>query len=191
MRHLVILASRRFLELFPSGEALSPCGRFLGSPSAGEGEVAGADYSLWGFWGSILATSPTTSFTTLIPFLGSSGGFLGLLAFSLLPPVFVTFSSLYVTLVLMVTMFATVTTGDGAPEVVLMGHSYPIFGVLLSSHLQHTTTAVVAVTGMTRSSPAIDRFTVEQRGCTCFRFYLIHGTQVTPSFTTILVGVFG
>ena len=49
MRELAIQASRLFLQLFPSGEALSPCGRFLGSPSAGEGEVAGADECLWGF----------------------------------------------------------------------------------------------------------------------------------------------
>ena len=48
MRELAIQASRLFLELFPSGEALSPCGRFLVSPSAGEGEVAGADERLWG-----------------------------------------------------------------------------------------------------------------------------------------------
>ena len=45
-----------------------------------------------------------------------------------------------------------------------MGHSFPIFGVLLSFHLQHTTTAVVAVRGMTRSPLVIDRFTVAQRG---------------------------
>ena len=37
----------------------------------------------------------------------------------------------------------------------------------------------------------IDRFTVEQRRCTCFRFNLIHGTQVTSSFATTLVGVSG
>ena len=63
--------------------------------------------------------------------------------------------------------------------------------MLLSFHLQHTTTAVVAVRGMTRSPFVIDRFTVEQRGCTCIKFNLIHGTSVTPSFTTSLVGVSG
>ena len=104
---------------------------------------------------------------------------------------FVTFSFLYVTLVLVVTTFATISTGDGTSEVVLMGHSFPIFGVLLSFHLQHTTTAVVAVRGMTRSPLVIDRLTVEQRGCTCIKFNHIHGTQVTPSFTTSLVGVSG
>ena len=48
MRDLAIQASRLFLDLFPSGEVLSPCERFLGSTSAGEGEVAGADERLWG-----------------------------------------------------------------------------------------------------------------------------------------------
>ena len=95
------------------------------------------------------------------------------------------------TFILVLTTFATVTTGDGTREMVLMGHSFPIFGVLLSFHLQHTTTAVVAVRGMTRFPLVIESLTVEQRGCTCFRFNLIHGTQVTPSFTTTLVGVSG
>ena len=44
---------------------------------------------------------------------------------------------------------------------------------------------------MTGSSLVIDRLTVEEWGCTCFRFNLIHGTQVTPTFTTTLVGVSG
>ena len=34
MRDLAIHASRLVLELFPTGEALSPCGRFLESPWA-------------------------------------------------------------------------------------------------------------------------------------------------------------
>ena len=97
----------------------------------------------------------------------------------------------FVTFVLVVTTFATVTTGDGTPEMVLMGHCFPSLSVLLSLQLQHTTTAVVAVRGMTRSSLIIDRLTVEERGCTCFRFNLIHGKQVTPTFTTTLVGVSG
>ena len=63
--------------------------------------------------------------------------------------------------------------------------------MLLSFHLQHTTTAVVAVRGMTRSPLVIDRFTVERRGCICIRLNLIHGTQVTPFFATTLVGVTG
>ena len=116
----------------------------------------------------------------LIPILGSSGGFLSLLAISPLPFVFVTLSFFYVTFVLVVTTFATVTTGDGTPEMVLMGHCFPICSVLLSFQLQHTTTAVVAVSGMTGSSLVIDRFTVEEWGCTCFGFNLIHGAQVTP-----------
>ena len=115
-----------------------------------------------GVWGSTLATPLTTTFTTLISILGSSGGCLGLLAFSLLAHVLVTLSFLYVTLVLLLTTFATITTGGGTPEVVLMGQSFPIFGVLLSIHLQHTTTAVVAVRGMTSSPFIIDRLAVEQ-----------------------------
>ena len=76
-------------------------------------------------------------------------------------------------------------------HLVLMGHCFHIFGVLLWFHLQHTTTAELAVRGMTRSPLVIDRLTVEEWGCTCFRFNLIHGTQVTPSLTTTLVGVSG
>ena len=105
---------------------------------------------------------------------------MGFLAFSLLPFVFVTLTFFYVTFVLVVTMFATVTTGDSTPEMVLMGGCFPIFSVLLSFQLQHTTPAMVAVRGMTGSSLAIDRLTVEEWGCTCFRVNLIHGTQVTP-----------
>ena len=189
MRDLAIQASRLVLELFPSGEALSPCGRFYWSPSAREGVVAGADERLW--WLGVPPLPPPLSptFTTLIPILGSSAGCLVLLAFGLLPLEFVTLSFLYVTFVLVVTTLATKTTGDGTPKNVLMVHSFSFFGVLLSFHLQHTTTAVVAVRGMTRSPLVIDRFTVEQRGCTCFRLNLIHGTQVTPSFTTSLVGI--
>ena len=87
-----------------------------------------------------------------------------------------TLAFLYVTFVLVVTTFATIATGDGTPELILMGDSFPILGVLLSFHLQHTSTAVVAVRGMTRSPLVMDRFTVEQRGCTCIRFNLIRGT---------------
>ena len=74
---------------------------------------------------------------------------------------------------------------------ILMGHGFPIFGMLPSFHLQHTATAVVEVRSMTRSPLVIDRLRVEQRGCTCIRFNLIHGTYVTPSLTTSLVGVSG
>ena len=77
---------------------------------------------------------------------------MGFLAFSLLPFVFVTLTFFYVTFVLIVTTFATVPTGDGTPEMILMSSCFPIISVLLSFQLQHTTTAVVAVRGMTRSS---------------------------------------
>ena len=114
---------------------------------------------------------------------------MGFLAFSLLPFVFVTFTFFYATFVLLVTTFATVTTGDGTPEMVLMGHCFPIFRVLLWFPLQPTTTAVVAVRGMTGSSLVIDRLTVEEWGCNCFRFNLIHGTEFTSPFTTTLLAV--
>ena len=104
---------------------------------------------------------------------------------------FLTLTFFNVTLVLVVTTFATVTTGDRTPEMVLMGHCFPIFSVPLSFQLQHTTAAMVAVRGMKGSSLVIDRLTAEEWGCTCFRFNLIHGTQVTPPFTTTLVGVSG
>ena len=70
-----------------------------------------------------------------------------LLPFSLLPIEFITPAFLYLTFARVVTTFATIATGDGTPEMLPMGHSFPIFGVLLSFHLQHTTTAVVAVRG--------------------------------------------
>ena len=81
-----------------------------------------------------------------------------------------------VTFVLVVTTFATIPTGDATPEMILMGRCVPIFSVLLSFQLQHTTTAMVAVMGMTGPSLVIDRFTVEEWGCTCFRLTFSHGT---------------
>ena len=101
---------------------------------------------------------------------------MGLLAFGLLTLEFITLAFLYVTFVFVVTTFASIATGDGTPEVILMGHRFPILGMLLSFHLQHTATAVFAVRGMTGPSLVIDRFAVEQRGCTCIRFNLIHVT---------------
>ena len=95
---------------------------------------------LGGLGGPPLPPPLATSFATFIPIRGGSGGCLAFLAFSLLPLEFVTLSFLYVTFVLVVTTFATITTGDGTPEMVLVGHSFPILGVLLSLHLQHTTT---------------------------------------------------
>ena len=88
-----------------------------------------------------LATTLASSFTTLIPILKISGGCLGFLAFSLLPFVFVTLRFFYVTFVLVVMTFATVTTGDGTPKMVPMGCCLSILGLLPSFHLQHTTTA--------------------------------------------------
>ena len=116
---------------------------------------------------------------------------MGFLAFSLLLFVFVTLLFLYVTFVLVVTTLATVSTGDGGPEMILMGYCFPIISVLLFFQLQHTATAMVAVRGMTGSSLVIDRLTVEEWGCTCFRFDLIHGTQDTPTFTTPLLALLG
>ena len=77
-----------------------------------------------------------------------------------LPFVFVTLTFFYVTFVLVVTAFATIPTGDGTPDMILMSHCFPIFSVLPSFQLQHTTTAIVAVspflsvsvTGTSRSS---------------------------------------
>ena len=95
---------------------------------------------------------------------------------------FVTLTFFDVTFVLVVTSFATLTTADGTPEMVLMGHCFAIFSVLMSIQLQHTTTAVVAVKGMTGCSLVIDRLTVEEWGCICFRFNLIHGTVTPPRY---------
>ena len=65
-------ASRLFFEFFPSGEALSPCGRFLGSPAAGGGVAAGADERLWGLGGPPLQPCLPPPLPPLSPF----GGFL-------------------------------------------------------------------------------------------------------------------
>ena len=65
---------------------------------------------------------------------------MGLLAFSLMSLEFITLAFLYVTFVFVVTTFATIATGDGTPEMILMGHRFPILGMLLSFHLQHTAT---------------------------------------------------
>ena len=124
----------------------------------------------------MFATPLATSFTTFIPILGFFGGCLGLLQFALLTLEFITLAFLYVTFVFVVTTFATIPTGDGTPEMILMGHRFPILGMLLSFHLQHTATAVIAVRGMTRPLLVIDRFAVEQRGCTCIRVNLIYDT---------------
>ena len=176
MRDLAIQASRLFSEFFPSGEALSPCGRFLGSPAARGGVAAGADERLCRLGGPPLRPPLPPPLPPLSPFWGVSGGRLGPLAFSLLPLEFITLAFLSVTFVFVLTTFATIATGDGTPEMILMGHSFPIFGMLLSFHLQHTATAVIAVRGMATSPLVIDRFAVEQWGCTCIKFNLIHGT---------------
>ena len=126
--------------------------------------------------GSTFATPLATSFTTFIPILGVSGGCLDRLALGLLSLEFITLAFLYVTFVFVVATFAMMATGDGTPEMILMGHRFPILGMLLSFHLQHTATAVIAVGGMTRPPLVIDRFAVEQRGCTCISSSLIHGT---------------
>ena len=128
-----------------------------------------------GVRGSTFVTPVATSFTPFIPILGVFGGCLVLLAFSLLPLEFITLAFLYVAFVFVVTTFATIATGDGTPEMILMGHSFPIFETLLSFHLQHAATAVVAVRGMTRSPLVIDRLGGKQRQCSCIRFNLIHG----------------
>ena len=89
---------------------------------------------------------------------------MGSLAFRLLVFEFVTLALFYVAFVLVVTTFATKSTGDGTPEVILMFHCFSIFGVLLSLLLQHATTAMIAVRGMTGPPLVIDRFTVEEGG---------------------------
>ena len=76
MRDLAIQAKRLFLELFPSGVALSPWGRFLGSPdagggvAAGEGVATGADERLWGLGGPFLQPLLPPPLPPLSPFWG-------------------------------------------------------------------------------------------------------------------------
>ena len=184
MSDLAIQAKRLFLELDSSGEALFPHGRFLGSAVAGEGVVAGAVERLGGLWSGVpsLPSPLAPSLPPLSPFLGILKGGLAFLAFSLLAFEFVTLALFYVAFVLVVTRFATKPTGDGTPEVILVVHCFDIFGVLLSFQLQHATTAMIAVRGMTRPPLVIGGFIVEEWGYTCFGFHLIHGTWVTPPF---------
>ena len=75
---------------------------------------------------------------------------LGLLAFGPLTLEFLTLAFLCVTFVFVVTKLATIPTGDGTPEMILMGHRFSILGMLLWFHLQHTATALIAVRGTTR-----------------------------------------
>ena len=70
MRDLAIQASRLFFEFFSAGEALSPCGRFLGSPSAGGGVAAGAEERLWGLGGHRLPLALPPPLPPLSPFWG-------------------------------------------------------------------------------------------------------------------------
>ena len=191
MRDLAIHASRLFLELVLSGEAVSPCWCFLGSTLAGEGEIAGADERLWGLGFPPLPPPLPPSLPPLSPFWGVLEGVWAFWRSASCRLCLSLSRVFYVTFVLVVTMFATVTTGDDTPEIVPMGHCFPIFRVLLLFQLQHSTTAEVAVKGMTMPPLVSARLAVEEWGCTCFRFNLIHGTQVTPIFTTTLFGVSG
>ena len=100
----------------------------------------------------------------------------GLSGVNLLAFVFVTVIFFDVIFVLVVTTFTTIPTGAGRREMILMGHCFPIFSVLMSFQLQHTTTVMIAVMGMTGPSLVIDRFRVEEWGYTCFRLHLIYGT---------------
>ena len=189
MSDLAIQANDLFLELDSCGEALFPCGRLLGSAVVGEGEVAGAEGRLWGLWlgvPSLPAPFPPP-LRPLRTILGGFGGCLGFLAFSLLAFQFITLALFYVALVLVVATFATRPTGDGTPEVILMVHCFSIFSVLLSVQLQHASTSMIGVRGMTRPPLVIYRFTVEECGYTCFGLHLIHGTWVTPTFTPTVV----
>ena len=72
MSDLAIQANHFFLELDSSGEAFFLCRHFLGSPVAGEGEVAGALPAPLGVMvgGSITVTPSSPPLPPLSPFLG-------------------------------------------------------------------------------------------------------------------------
>ena len=86
------------------------------------------------------------------------------LALSPLTLEFITLAPFYVAFVLVMTTFAIKAAGDGTPEVMLMVHCFSIFSVLLSFQLQHTSTAVIAVRGLTSSTLVIDMFRVDEWG---------------------------
>ena len=100
---------------------------------------------------------------------------MGFLAFSFLAFEFVTLVLFYVAFLLVVATLATNLTDDGTPEVIPMVHCFSIFSVLLSFQLQHAPTAMIAVRSMTRPPLVVDRFTIKDRGETCFGFHLIYG----------------
>ena len=186
MRDLAIQASRLFWELDPSGEALTPCGRFVGSAASGEGEVAGGDELLWGWGVPRLPTPLPPPLPPLSPFWGVLVGVWVLWRSASCHLCLSISRFLHVTFVLVVATFARIPTDDGTPEMILMGHCFPIVSVLLSFQLQNTTTAMVTVRSMTEPSLVIDRFTVEEWGCTGLRFNLTHGTQPTPQVHKII-----
>ena len=140
---------------------------------------------------SVAACTFSLRFATLVTLFRGFGGCLGFLASSLLAFGFVTLARFYVAFVLVVTTLATEPTVDGTPEVILMVHCFSNFSVLLSLRLQHATTAMTTVRGMTVPPLVIDRFTVEECRYTSFWAHLIHGTSVTPPFTSTLVGLSG
>ena len=144
-----------------------------------------------GGWGFHLCQPPCLLLYHPCPHSGEFWWVFGPTGVSLLPFVFVTLTFLDVTFLLVVTTFATLPAGDGTPEMILMGRCFPIVSVLLSFRLQQTPTAMVAVRGMTWPSVVIEKFTVDEWGCTGFSFSLIHGTQLIPPLTTTPVGLSG
>ena len=112
----------------------------------------------------ILATAFASTFLSLVSTLGGFERSLAILAFSFLAVEFIALTLFDVVFVLVVTTFATESTRDGAPEVIVMVHCLLILSVLLPFLVQHASTAMVAVRGMTRPPVLIDRSAAEDLG---------------------------
>ena len=75
MSNLAIQADSLFLERDSSGEALFPCGRFLGSAVVGEREAAGADERLLDLLSKLPSLPPALRLVLLYVLLVSVGLF--------------------------------------------------------------------------------------------------------------------
>ena len=88
-----------------------------------------------------------------------------------------------VAFILIETAFATKTTGDFAPEMILVLHGVSLFGLLLPFQLQHTPRPRVTVGGMTQSPIVVHRAVLEKWGKVLGKGWgFVHCPYGTPVF---------